>query len=216
MAANPDGLLLHENIIYSVFPPHFGMRQYWRDFESLERWARTGFHEAWWRTFLRDTGGTGFWHELYSVRGGFESMYVDIHKPIGFLRFGSVVPAKGALFSARSRLGYGGAAERPPPYQEPGTVSFCEIRQQALPVRRSVYGPRFVRPRCLSEHKWGLIADNCGGPNTIHSFPSHSRCPNARLYAGSAKCHRRSIHRGPWPLAGGGWFVRVYPRPLQQ
>ena len=31
----PDGLLLHENVIYSVFPLHAGMRQYWRDFDSL-------------------------------------------------------------------------------------------------------------------------------------------------------------------------------------
>src|ERR671913_2402908 len=33
----PDGLLLHENMIFSLVPPHGGMRQYWRDFESLER-----------------------------------------------------------------------------------------------------------------------------------------------------------------------------------
>ena len=31
----PDGLLLHENFIISLFPPHAGMRQYWRD---LTRW----------------------------------------------------------------------------------------------------------------------------------------------------------------------------------
>jgi hypothetical protein len=35
--AQPDGLLLHENLVFSLFPPHAGMRQYWRDFESLER-----------------------------------------------------------------------------------------------------------------------------------------------------------------------------------
>jgi hypothetical protein len=28
VAARPDGLLLHENIFYSFFPLHFGMRQY--------------------------------------------------------------------------------------------------------------------------------------------------------------------------------------------
>lgn len=26
--AQPDGLLLHENLIFSLFPPHAGMRQY--------------------------------------------------------------------------------------------------------------------------------------------------------------------------------------------
>src|SRR5262245_51610088 len=61
--ARPDGLLLHESLIYSLFPMHAGMRQYWRDFESLERWARSAPHSEWWRAFLKDTGGTGFWHE---------------------------------------------------------------------------------------------------------------------------------------------------------
>ena len=36
--AAPDGLLLHENLQDSLLPPHLGMRQYWRDFDSLERW----------------------------------------------------------------------------------------------------------------------------------------------------------------------------------
>ena len=27
--AKPDGLLLHENFLFSLFPPHAGMRQYW-------------------------------------------------------------------------------------------------------------------------------------------------------------------------------------------
>src|SRR5579872_2042692 len=39
--ARPDGLLLHEDFIFSLFPLHAGMRQYWRDFESLERWTRS-------------------------------------------------------------------------------------------------------------------------------------------------------------------------------
>jgi hypothetical protein len=52
-------------MIYSLFPPHVGMRQYWRDFESLERWTRADPHRTWWKQFLQDTGGTGFWHELY-------------------------------------------------------------------------------------------------------------------------------------------------------
>ena len=118
VAAKPDGLLLHENIIYSLFPPHIGMRQYWRDFESLERWTRAEPHEIWWRQFLRDTGGTGFWHELYSVRSGFESVYVGVQKPVGFLRFANALPAKGSLFSARNRLRRSGVAERPAPYTD--------------------------------------------------------------------------------------------------
>src|SRR3984957_3066058 len=57
-AARPDGLLLHESMIYSLVPPHVGMRQYWRDFESLERWARSEPHLEWWKSFLRNSGGT--------------------------------------------------------------------------------------------------------------------------------------------------------------
>jgi hypothetical protein len=67
--ARPDGLLLHENLLFSLIPPHAGMRQYWRDFDSLERWARSLPHQQWWQQFLRDRGGTGFWHETY-FRGG--------------------------------------------------------------------------------------------------------------------------------------------------
>jgi hypothetical protein len=104
VAARPDGLLLHENTFFSLFPLHVGMRQYWRDFESLERFTRADPHREWWKQFLRDTGGTGFWHELYSVRGGFESIYVDVQRPIGFLSFAKATPAKGGLFSARGRL----------------------------------------------------------------------------------------------------------------
>jgi len=37
--ARPDGLLLHENFLMSLMPMHAGMRQYWRDWESLERWS---------------------------------------------------------------------------------------------------------------------------------------------------------------------------------
>jgi hypothetical protein len=118
VALKPDGLLSHENIIYSLFPPHVGMRQYWRDFESLERWTRAEPHQIWWKQFLRDTGGTGFWHELYSARGGFESVYIDVQKPIGFLRFANAFPAKGGLFSARDRLRRGGVADAPAPYTE--------------------------------------------------------------------------------------------------
>jgi Domain of unknown function (DUF4188) len=36
-----------------------GMRQYWRDFDALERWVRSFPHKRWWGTFLRDSAGTG-------------------------------------------------------------------------------------------------------------------------------------------------------------
>ena len=73
--ANPEGLLLHENLLWSLAPPHVGMRQYWRDFASLERWARSDPHRQWWQAFLKNSGGTGFWHETYFMRGGMEAIY---------------------------------------------------------------------------------------------------------------------------------------------
>jgi hypothetical protein len=99
----PDGLLLHENIVWSLFPPHAGMRQYWRDFDSLERWARSAPHRDWWRGFIRDSGGTGFWHETYLARGGMEAVFDDVAKPLGMARFAPMRPAAGPMFSARER-----------------------------------------------------------------------------------------------------------------
>jgi hypothetical protein len=40
VAAQPNGLLLHENFLFSLFPMHAGMRLYWRDMESLLAWTR--------------------------------------------------------------------------------------------------------------------------------------------------------------------------------
>ena len=118
VAAKPDGLLLHENIMYSL--RHTGMRQYWRDFESLEAWARSEPHRQWWREFLRDSGGTGFWHETYFRRGGMEAVYIDMEKPAGLARFAPLAPAQGAMFSARKRAGVAGEAggEGPVPEAE--------------------------------------------------------------------------------------------------
>jgi hypothetical protein len=103
VAAQPDGLLLHENMVYSLFPMNVGMRQYWRDMESLLSWSRSEPHRQWWKNFLRNSGGTGFWHETYLMRGGMEAIYDDLPKPIGFMRFAPIKPARGALFGAAHR-----------------------------------------------------------------------------------------------------------------
>ncbi|MDX6495902.1 MAG: hypothetical protein QOE17_1888 [Gaiellales bacterium] len=99
----PDGLLLHEPLIYSEDPPHVGMRQYWRDFESLQAWSLALPHKRWWSDYLRDRGGTSFWHETYFRRGGFESIYVDVGPTVGMAQFAPTRPAKGAMFAARDR-----------------------------------------------------------------------------------------------------------------
>jgi hypothetical protein len=108
----PDGLLLHEDMVWSLFPPHAGMRQYWRDLESLERWTRSEPHRRWWHDFLRDSGGTGFWHEAYFMRGGIDAIYDDTGTPLGLGKFAPELPARGAMFSARRRAG---RAEQTPP-----------------------------------------------------------------------------------------------------
>lgn len=114
VAARPDGLLLHENFLFSMFPPHAGMRQYWQDFESLERWTRSEPHRTWWKNFLRDSGGTGFWHETYFRRGGMEAIYDDLAAPIGMMKFARLQPARGPMFSARTRAGMANASDTSP------------------------------------------------------------------------------------------------------
>jgi hypothetical protein len=116
VAQKPDGLLLHENILFSLFPPHFGMREYWRDFESLERWSRSGVHKEWWQQFLRDPAGTGFWHELYVRNAEIEGTFISIDQT-GLSRFAPTVPSRGTMFSARRRLRREGR-EAPPVYTE--------------------------------------------------------------------------------------------------
>lgn len=115
----PDGLLLHEDMIWSLAPPHLGMRQYWRDFESLEQWSRSLPHQQWWQDFVRDAGGTGFWHETYFMRGGMESIYAHMGgAPTGMMKFAPLQPAKGSLFSARRRLKLAGEPALPDPVAE--------------------------------------------------------------------------------------------------
>ena len=111
--ARPDGLLKHENVLFGLLPPHAGMRQYWRDFESLERWARSLPHQAWWKEFLRDAGGTGFWHETYFMRGGMEAIYDDMPARLGFGTFAPTDIARGPMFSARRRLNVAGEPSVP-------------------------------------------------------------------------------------------------------
>lgn len=102
--AKPDGLLLHEPLLFSLFPLHVGMRQYWRDFDALERFTRAQPHAGWWKEFFKDNGGTAFWHETYSLRGGFESVYLYVDSPVGLLAFAPPTVPTGPMSSARARL----------------------------------------------------------------------------------------------------------------
>ncbi len=84
-------------------PVHLEMRQYLRDIESLLSWSRSAPHREWWKKFLRDSGGTGFWHETYLIQGGMEAIYDDVPEPIGFMRFATLKTAGGAMFGAAHR-----------------------------------------------------------------------------------------------------------------
>ena len=73
--------------------------QYWRDFQSLDRFAKDGSlpHLEPWRRFnraVRDSGGVGIWHETFQVRAGeYEAIYGNMpvfglaaasaHHPVG-------------------------------------------------------------------------------------------------------------------------------------
>ena len=118
--AQPDGLLRHEYFIWSLFPMHAGIRQYWRDVNSLWEWTRSEPHRQWWLDFLKDSGGTGFWHETYFMRGGMEAVYDDVPTPIGFQRFAPGVDARGSMFSSRRRAGRAGESAVPAPVEEGG------------------------------------------------------------------------------------------------
>jgi Monooxygenase af470-like len=116
--AKPDGLLFHQLFLFGLLPPHVGIRQYWRDFDALERWVRSDPHRTWWRDLLRGGSGTAFWHETYFMRGGMESIFLDMDCPTGLLSFASAQEARGAMFSARRRLRLAGEELAPPALSE--------------------------------------------------------------------------------------------------
>jgi hypothetical protein len=111
--AMPDGLLYHQPFLWSLLPPHAGIRQYWRDLDALESWTRSEPHRRWWLDFMRDTGGTGFWHEAYFMGGGIDAIYDDIDPPTGLAAFAPTQVARGQMFSSRRRAGQAGEAAAP-------------------------------------------------------------------------------------------------------
>jgi hypothetical protein len=98
----PDGLLHSDQCFYAW--NHVGIRQYWRDLDSLEAFTRSSPHSGWWREFLADRHGNGFWHEAFSARGGMEAIYVDMPALPGAGAFAPAVAAQGRLLSSRGRL----------------------------------------------------------------------------------------------------------------
>ena len=86
------------------------MVQYWRDFDSLNRFARDGSmpHLGPWRAFnkaVRGSGDVGIWHETYKVRAGeYEAIYGNM--PVfGLAAASAHVPVAKRGQSAAGRLG---------------------------------------------------------------------------------------------------------------
>ncbi len=96
--------------------------QYWRDFESLDRFARdqTLPHLEAWRQFnraVRDSGDVGIWHETYQVRTGeYEAVYGNM--PVfGLAAAASHLPV--ARLGQTSAARIGAAATDDPPVVDP-------------------------------------------------------------------------------------------------
>jgi len=170
VAAKPEGLLLHENVFFSVYPLHIGMRQYWRDFQSLENWARSLPHQEWWQEFLRDSGGVGFWHETYFMRGGMEAIYDDLKAPVGFSVFAPNQPAR--CSAPASGLGY-------------PEILRSQHRFQKMLADASLIAQRFDRIEIGRTHSRKHRADHAhDGQNTNRDeqgFRSHYQANVARL-----------------------------------
>ena len=114
LAANPDsGFLGTEYCLQGL--RQLMLLQYWRDFDSLERYARSRDAQHWpaWVAFNRNVGASGtvgIFHETYAVNAGaHETIYANM-PPFGLGKVAGVVPATHSRNEARSRLTAGAQA----------------------------------------------------------------------------------------------------------
>lgn len=92
VASNPEGLLCHEPLLYSGFPLHLGMRQYWRNLECLLAWANSSPHQQWSDTYGPGGHGVGFWHEIFLASSAVDAVYLNM-PDIGLKRAAKVTSA---------------------------------------------------------------------------------------------------------------------------
>ncbi len=111
---NPDsGFLGTEYALCS--PRQILLLQYWRDFDSLEAYARDREAKHWpaWTAFnkaIGNDGTVGIYHETYAIAGGaHESLYANM-PPFGLGRFAGLVSATGSRNAARERMRSNGSA----------------------------------------------------------------------------------------------------------
>jgi len=102
--------------------------QYWESLEALLAYAadRSGQHFPAWADFYKrvgTSGDVGIWHETYVVpAGAFESVYVNV-PPTGLGRYAPLVPARGRLARARTRLTAGSSEATLPAPNEAVTAT---------------------------------------------------------------------------------------------
>lgn len=108
LSRNPDsGFIGTEYALCSL--RQILLLQYWRDFDSLEAYARSRDAQHWpaWTAFNRsigDDGTVGIYHETYAVAGGaHETLYANMPH-FGLGRFAGTLPASGPRNAARERM----------------------------------------------------------------------------------------------------------------
>ena len=108
LSQDPDSGFLGAESMLS-FPRTILLTQYWRDFDSLEVYARDRDRLHWpaWTAFNKAIGadGTvGIFHETYCVEAGrHETIYVNM-PPFGLGKASGTTPATGSRNEARSRM----------------------------------------------------------------------------------------------------------------
>jgi len=108
LARNPDsGFLGTEFLLRNLRT--VVLLQYWRDFDSLEAYARDRDQKHWpaWVSFNKAVGtdGTvGIFHETYAIQAGaYETIYGNM-PAFGLGKVAGLVPAMGKRNEARSRM----------------------------------------------------------------------------------------------------------------
>lgn len=108
LSSNPDcGFLGTEYALCSL--RQILLIQYWRDFDSLEAYARDREARHWpaWAAFNRsigDDGTVGIYHETYAVAAGAHETVYGNMPPFGLGRVAGLVPATGSRNAARERM----------------------------------------------------------------------------------------------------------------
>lgn len=103
----PELGLLHARTHFG-FPDIF-LVQYWRSFDHLETYARSGerAHLPAWQAFnqaIGSNGDVGIWHETYLIRnGGYENVYNNMPR-FGLGAAAPIYDATGARQAARERI----------------------------------------------------------------------------------------------------------------